>query len=324
MDAKCPSGSDCELLHMSRLQADGPHTSQEWSFMRLPMTSSVLRPLRRPTAAHATLPADIPRREFWMQNVASGRYATAIGLDDKMDDANIVLETSSTRAGLWHFVLVIEGADGDAHSDSGHFAIATGVAPRLASLDHYAQRRVLASTERFWPSNRHHMWSAIPRDGAFAFRNMASGRFLCQSRAMGVADTAPPTACDNPACLWRLVDPRTGELCRVLHDATANVVQSEITGLSLRFEEVRQAMPPQMLLRTQDAPADIVQRFTENLKVEHELVRAMLDSGYTAVMLGPQLVTGWKNGRISKIYFDDGDSILRMLKFKGKEKLSEV
>ncbi|EKM52547.1 uncharacterized protein PHACADRAFT_261044 [Phanerochaete carnosa HHB-10118-sp] len=306
MDAKCPSGSECDLLHMSHLQEDGPYASQEWSLMRLPTAPSIPRPPLTPTAALAT-PENITRRKFWLQNVASGGYAKATGLDSKTTNANVLLESSGERAGLWHFVLIAE------EPRSEHFAIVTGVAPRLATLDHYGQRCVLASAERFWPSDSHHVWTAILRDGAFAFRNRASGRLLYQGRTAGIVDTAPSTECDNPACLWRLIDPHTSEPCRVLYDATVNVALPEIAGL----EEGAQAVAPRMFLRTQDAPADVSQRFTESLEVEHELVRAMLNNGHTTVVLGPQCVMGWK-GRILKTYLDEEDSVLGKPKFKGK------
>ncbi|EKM52550.1 uncharacterized protein PHACADRAFT_261048 [Phanerochaete carnosa HHB-10118-sp] len=314
MDAKCPSGNDCELLHMSHLQASGLYTSQEWFLIRLPITSSV--PWMMSTAPHFAS-NDIPRRKFWLQNVASGRYMAAIGLDGNIDDGNIALEVDSARASLWHFVVTTEGAFWQAYPE--HFAIVTGMAPNLASLDHYAQRRVLANAKRYWTSDPHHMWKAIPRDGAFTFLNMASQCLLCQNRTAAVVDTAPPSTCDDPGCLWRLVDPRMGEPCRVLYDATANVVPPEIAGASEDVEESLQTVPPQILLRSQDAPADVVGRFAESLKAEHELVRGMLESGHTAVVLALRLVMGWKKGRISKIYLDDEDSTFGMPKFKGKE-----
>jgi len=249
--------------------------------------------------------------------VASGGYATATGLDDDRDDANIVLEMSGAQASSWHFVLTARDEFWDPHEE--HFAIVTGAAPRLASLDHYGQRRVLASAERFWPSDNHHMWKAVPRDGAFTFLNVASGRLLCLSRTAGV-DTAPPTANNNPACLWRLVDPRTGEPCKVLYDATANVVPPEIAGFSAETLEAQaRTVPPRMLLRTQRAPTEVAENFAQSLKVEHELVRGMLESEYAAIVLGPQLVIGWKGGRILKIHLQDEDSMLGMPKFKGKE-----
>lgn len=97
------------------------------------------------------------------------------------------------------------------------------------------------------------MWKSIPRDGAFSFRNMASKRLMCKSRTAGVADTAPLSACDNPACMWRLVDPHTRKPCRVLYDATANGVPPDVSGVPEAEEPKAHGIPPRLLLRTQNA-----------------------------------------------------------------------
>ena len=260
----------------------------------------------------------MPRRSFRLQNAASGGYATATGLDDKMDDSNALIEADAAGAGAWHFVFTTKDPAHDPHDEQ--FAIATaGAGARMATLDHYAQRHVLASADRFWPSDRQHMWKPIPRaGGAFSFRNAATRRLLCQSRVGGVVDTAPQSACDNPSCMWRLVDVDTGEVCRVLYDATVNVVPPEIAG-SAREEEVAPAPAPSMVLRTQDAPAEMAERFVESLRPEHDLIRGMLESGYTSLWLGPQMVMGYRDGRISETYFDDEDSTFGMPQFKGKD-----
>ncbi|GJF00172.1 hypothetical protein PsYK624_164510 [Phanerochaete sordida] len=234
-----------------------------------------------------------------------------------MDDANIMLDPDPARASPWHFVFTTKDAAGDQYEEQ--FAIVTGAAPRLASLDHYAQRSVLASAERYWPSDRQHMWKAVPRAGAFSFRNAASRRLLCQSRTAGVADTAPPSACDNPACLWRLVDPHTRAPCAVLYDATASVVPPEVSGVSEAEETKTQAVPPRLLLRTQEASSDVAERFAQSIKLEQDLVRGMVDGGYTAIVLGPQLVMGFKDGLITKTYLQDEGGMFGMPKFKAKD-----
>ncbi|GJE95732.1 RICIN domain-containing protein [Phanerochaete sordida] len=72
MDAKCANGSDCDLLHMSRLRADGPYISQEWSLTRLPTTPTVARPRPVPNAPHPA-PENIPRRQNVRKSGSPGR-----------------------------------------------------------------------------------------------------------------------------------------------------------------------------------------------------------------------------------------------------------
>ena len=317
MDSRCKTGDGCDYLHMSRLQRDRARASQEWSLTRLPSTPAVTRPALLPRTPQPT-PLHIPRRPFRLQNIASGGYATPMGLDDKMDDSNVLVETDAARAGAWHFVLATDVKDASCDPYEEMFAIATGAGPQLASLDHYAQRHVRASFDRFSPSTREHMWKVVPRDGGFSFLNMATKRLLCQSRTGGVVDTAPQSACDNPSCMWRLVDARTGEVCRLLYDAIVSVVVPELVGTAAEAVSAQSA-PPSMVLRAQEASSEMAERFVEGLKHEHDLIRDMLKSGYTAVVLGPQLVMGCKDGRISKTYLQDGDSMLGMPKFKGKD-----
>lgn len=316
MDAKCARGGNCELLHMGRLRSDGPYPSQEWSLMRMPRNATASRPSSIPHAPHP-VPEDLPRREYWLQNVASGAYASARGLDDMMDDANIVLDADQASASPWHFVYTTKDPRSDEYEEQ--FAIVTGTAPRLATLDHYAQRQVLASAERFWPSDHQHMWKAIPRaGGTFAFRNAGSRRLLCQSRVTGVADTAPPTACDNPACLWRLVDPHTGKLCKVLYDATVSIVPPELESGAADADVQALTAPPRLRLRIQDTSPEVAERFHESLKAEHDLVRGMLEAGYSSIVLGPQAVMGCKDGILAKTFLQDENAMFGMPNYKGQ------
>lgn len=259
----------------------------------------------------------LPRREFWMQNVASGGLLTATGLADNKDTANITVGTAAT-ASIWHFV---HTTDDRKNGERGEmFAIATGFASQCATLDHFRGRFITAKYARYWPENSCHMWKVLPRDGAFVFMNVRTGYLLAQSRAH-VGDVkvvaVPDTGLGSPESQWRLVDAATGQLCPVLYDSTLSTVPSELARSSTNAVSPGQSAENGML-RSEVASAGLLEQFVHSLTQEHETVREMLGSGYAALVVAPQLIRGARNGRVKDVSIQDEETVLGIQRLRDR------
>ena len=245
---------------------------------------------------------------------------SAINLEDDDDDEqpNIIVRDSFASGTNWHFVHTAEDREWCHHDDM--FAIAAGEYSRLATIDHWGGQHIAAYYGRFWPANEFHQWKVVPRDGAFVFRNLGSGQLLAQSKTEVVA--IPAKSLDDPACQWRLVDAKTGNLCRVLYDSTLSIMPPELGGpLTMPDPGFSVSSIPgaEPVIRTELAPPDLHRQFFDGLKHGHELVREMLKSGYASLVVAPQLVRGWKNGRVHDIVVREEETVLRLWKLKGKD-----
>lgn len=195
------------------------------------------------------------------------------------------------------------------------FAIVAGDPPTMGTLDHWGERHISVSSERFWPSNRYHMWKAIPRDGVFSFKNFATNRLLCQSRVTRLVDTAPMTAFGNPACKWKLFDSSSGEVSQVLYDSTLSILPPDISGPPPE-PTATQESTQRLTLRTEPASAEHRRKFLDGLKYEHDLMHEMLNSGYTSLVVAPLVVAGWRKGKVSQVKIADEESSFGLPKFK--------
>ena len=313
LDTKCVSNPQCDYLHTSRLQRDTPNPSQEWSLIRFRVPTSLPLSPRNATSTNESETDTLHRRRFYLQNVASGGYAAVVGMDDSMDDANVAIEHDVAAATPWYFMHTTKDPSLDPHDDM--FALVAGDPPLMGTLDHWGQKYITLSSERFWPSDRHHMWKVIPRDGAFTFKNFASGRLLCQSRVVRCVDTASIKAFNNPMCLWRLIDPSSKETCRVLYDSTLSILPRELSG-SFPKPTTIQESTQRLTLRTEPASIELQRKFVNSLEYGHDLVKEMLNSGYTSLTVAPLVIAGWRKGSVSLIKTLDEESSVGMHKFK--------
>lgn len=181
----------------------------------------------------------------------------------------------------------------------------------------------MASYGRFWPCNAFHQWKVIPRDGAFVFRNFATRQLLSQSMTSSDVIPTSATSLDNPACQWKLVDAISFSPCRVLYDSTLSIMPPELgvpvsETASTRLQGSPAVPPPQLVLKTESASPILHHQFFAGVKHDHELIREMLKSGYTSLMIAPQLVRGWKNGRVHDVTVREGETALRLWKLKGR------
>lgn len=316
MEGKCPAGLDCDFLHMTQLPQEGAHPAQEWQFVRFPDPSLPPQPTQSPSPSQRPPSTFLQRRKYCLQNVSSDRYALATGVEDGMDDPNVCTTSSLREATRWHFAYTTKDPEWPRFDDM--WALVVGD-PRSGqgTLDHFGQRHICASTERFWPSDRHHMWKAVPRDGAFSFKNLMSGRLLCQGRMAGVVDTAPPTAFDNPSCMWRLVDPDSGDVCRVLYDATASFLPPDLAGTPVE-SEAEPAGIQMLALRTETASEELRQQVYRHMEYRYDLMREMLKSGYTSLIVTPWRLSGWRMGQICHVQQQDEETALGLPKFRGR------
>lgn len=287
--------------------------SQEWSLVRLPFSVMRSQPsagLSMPSASGITL----PRRRFILQNAASGCFATVVASNGRT--SNVRLQNDLKAASSWHFEHTV--LDNGQYDDM--FAIVTSARPDgRCSLDHYGSRHIAANPGTYHPKDQFHMWKAIPRDGAFCFRNLATGRLLSQSSTSPVADTAAATLFNNTACQWRLVDATTGAVCPTLYDSALAIPPPELAG-SLSASIQPQFISAEPMLRTETASATMCRLFADGFKREHNMIREMLNSGYTSLVLAPRLITGWKVGvGIHDVTMRDEDLAFGLPKFRGKK-----
>ena len=243
---------------------------------------------------------------------------TATGLGDKMDDPNVIIESNAKAAGAWHFVHVTKDADGEWEQYDDAFAFVAGRAPLMATLDHFGAKHVVASYDRYWPSHSNHMWKPISRGGGtFSFKNIGTGRLLSQTRTTRLVDTAPTSAFENQACQWRLVDVTTDKPFSILYDSTEIILPEEYAGP--RTEALPMSNSRQHLtLRTEVASMETGKLFEESLKSDHALIREMLQTGYTSLVVVPQSISGWKDGRLTHIKLQDEEMAFGMPQFRGK------
>lgn len=313
LDAKCPAGSDCDYLHQTELSHRlGPTASQEWSLVRFPFSALPTSPSASLTQSHDTL----VRRAYKLQNVASGQFMAAIGLNSSTNEPNIVAKTDISDATSWYFIHTTEDQEWTRYDDV--FAIATGSGARRATLDQWFGHFIKASYGSFSTTNTCHMWRVIPRsDGAYTFRNFSTDHLLGQSQMTGEVAPTPATLSESPACQWRLVDAATGGVCRILYDPTLSIIPLELSTQPLSAPAT--FAPPEPLLRTESASPSLRRQFFDKIERDHELIREMLGSGYTSLVVAPQLVRGWKNGRVHNVVVQEEDEALRTWKLKGKD-----
>ena len=317
LDAKCPAGPDCDYLHQTELPMGGPAATQEWTLIRFPFSAPPQTPSLSspPSFTHDAL----FRRQFRLQNVASGGFAAALGLTNSKEEANVFITADVSAATPWYFMHTTEDQEWTRYEDT--FAIVTGQGgpSRPASLDHFFAEFIWATYGRFSPENTHHAWIVIPRDGAFVFRNFGSGKLLYGSDVGGPVVGTSATDIDSPACQWRLIDVTTEEVCPVLYDSTLSVVPPELGGAPPASASSMGLPSPQRLFaRTEAAPLSLQRQFFDQLEYEHEAVREMLKGGYTSLLVAPQLIRGCKAGRVRDVILRDESAVLRSWTLKGK------
>ena len=299
LDAGCPSGQDCNYLHMAEQSVDGPIKWQEWYLLRFSWSSLAPFPSITPfTPAPST--SDLPRRQYLLQNVASGGYATAIGLSDSVDAPNVVISGDAASATRWYFLHQRSDQWWTEREDA--FAIATRTSTRLATLDHFSMRHIQATYRRFMPQNVAHSWHVIPsrNGGAFVFANRASGKLLAQSQMAGPLAMLPVSEAESNTCHWRLVDATSSEVCRVLYDSGLTIAPPELAGPP----QVAMPVPVtgmQEVLRVKSATGAMQRQFAEWVRHEHEVIREMLRDGCTSLVVAPQLVRGWKGENVHEV-----------------------
>lgn len=313
LDGKCPAGDKCDYLHRTTLRMHSPVSSQEWSFIRFP-DPAVSSPLSTTLSVPSNSLQPMPRRLFRLQNASTGEYATATS--GNPEKGNITMQPDAAISTGWFFMHTAE----DNYECDDMFALVTGSAPALASLDHWGGSKVAVKPGSCWPTNGFHMWKAVPCGDAFCFRNRASGRMLCQPRGKHTLDTAAPVhAVVDPAARWRLVDARTGEVCKAVYDSALTIPPAELAGgVAMPVPETG-APAPEAGLRIQPAAARNCELFQHSLKREHAMVRDMLNNGYTALVIAPLLVTGWKStGEFFSVAVQDEAAMYGLPRFRGK------
>lgn len=302
---------------MTRLQPDALNMTREWSLIRIPIPTSLLSAPSTPSYRADIAVDNLPRRLFRLQNVSSGGFASAVGLRDKMDDPNIVIESNADQASSWFFAHGTRDSDDGGNKFEDAFAIVVGSPPLLATIDHYGGSHVVASYDRFWPTNQFHMWKPIPRDGAFTFKNVATGRLLCQSRVSPLVDTAPETAIDNPSCQWRLVDAVSGKPFSILYDSTEVILPPEYVSSAPETPALLKS-PQRLELRVEVAAPEIATRFLDTLKHDHRTIREMLKSGHTSLIVFPRYIIGWRDGRLTHVRSQEEELAFGLPHFRGK------
>jgi hypothetical protein len=293
LDAGCPAGrSHCDASHVTYIPQAGPYPSQEWVLVRLsfpfpgPLPSLGLAP---PSKSKPVLPDTLPRRTFRLQNVESGLYATIIR--NHLEGQNVVLQSDPYPETEWTFIHTMQS-----HPRIDMLAIASTVVP--VTIDHFGGGYVNAS--KCWSNNSFHSWIPIPRDGVFVFKNYATNRILCGTPQL-VVDTMPEGLIRKPACHWRLVDPQTEKACSVLYDSALSIVPPELAGPALRPPPPSTPSEPGLTLQITAATGEIDRNFNNGLRADHEMIRFLLKSGSSAVVLAPRVITGWLMGRVATV-----------------------
>jgi len=297
LDAGCPtSGNQCDSLHATSLNPDEPRGAQEWTLIRFPFTSLPPRPSllgHRLSPSLSAIAPTLPRRTLRLQNVSSGLYATfVVGRGER---PNIGLRAQPSPDSDWTFIHTMHVS-----ANPDMFAIAAASPHVRGTIDHWGASHI--NVNKYWPNNRFHGWVAIPRDGVFLFRNCHSGKLLCQSNKM-VVDTmvSEPLSMENPICQWRLVDSETGELCHVLYDSALTILPPDIAGPTPVQKLPAPAPSPGLTLRTTPATDEMHLNFFNSLQPSHEMIRYLLKSGCSALVVAPGVLTAWRLGSVSRI-----------------------
>lgn len=298
---------------MTRLR-DDPRASQEWTLIRLPSSSLPSRTLV-PSPWSPNPSVKLPRRRFVLQNVASGGFAT-VGTGNGRSP-NVCLQNDLKIASSWHFEHVV--VDNGQYDDM--FLLVTNTGPNeLCSLDLWGGRHIAANPGAYKPANGNHMWKAIPKDGSFCFKSYVNGQLLSQFANGQLVHVSPATSYNNLASQWRLIDPTTGVVCPILHDSALAILPPELPGSLITLEGQTQEPSAELMLRTEPASATTRRFFADSFKREHNMVREMLDTGYTSLVLAPRLISGWKVGvGLCDVTLRDEDFALGLPKFRGKK-----
>ncbi|KZV69411.1 hypothetical protein PENSPDRAFT_753385 [Peniophora sp. CONT] len=290
LDGYCPRDrSECDELHATAVCAPGPTASQEWHLIRLSSTTS--------TSLNTVIPDVVyPRRPLLLQNVLTGMLATRA---KNANGPNVVFTSSPSQTSFWSFVYT-ENHGGGARTDC--FAIESST-PNRSTIDHWAGMHI--NIFRFDPTNPHHTWAPVARDGFFIFRNVATGNLLAASRSQqGYVDTLPDIEREDPACHWRLLDATTREHVRVLYDSALTIMPPELAG---QATAAPQQTPVPLELRTGVASQEIRVAMLDSFAQEHDTIRAMLLEGCKALIVAPRMIAGWKNGRVKRVAIQASD-----------------
>ncbi|GJE91827.1 hypothetical protein PsYK624_079780 [Phanerochaete sordida] len=296
LDVRCPSGTGCDYLHRSEEPSDGPTASQEWTLIRFPWHAPTFRPSTFPEPFNG--PDHFYRREFLLQNIASGGFAAARGLTSQTTGPNVFLTADAADATPWWLLHTIyNGPSNQAFA----FATGQGQPSQRATLDHWGQRYISAARGKFAPDNICHLWVPVPYLGAFVLRNLASGSLLCGPLIGAKLQPAPPASIDDPTCRWRLVDAYTSAVCPVLYDATLSMMPSDLVGAPQPTPALSPEPSSALQLRTESASPALYNQLVAHLQSEHSVIREMLAGKQPAVVVMPQLLRGWKDGTIQEV-----------------------
>ncbi|GJE99857.1 hypothetical protein PsYK624_161310 [Phanerochaete sordida] len=315
LDARCPGGSGCDYLHRREEPNSGPTSSQEWTLIRFPWHVSPSAPFSFPEPSDTA--DSFHRREFLLQNIASGGFAVARGLKSSATGPNVFLTTDATEATPWWLLHTVDDHSGAIPQDAFAFATGQGPPSRRATLDHWGSHHISAVYGAFSPENICHMWIPIPYAGAFVIRNFASGRLLCGPRVGAALDLAPPTSAADPTCHWRLVDARTGAVCPVLYDPTLSIMPPDFAGTPPPAPAPSPV--PRLMLRTEDAPPALQRQLAEHLRREHSVMREMLAVDRAAAVVMPQMLRGWRDGAIQDVLVHPMEDLVQARQLKGSD-----
>ncbi|KIP03459.1 hypothetical protein PHLGIDRAFT_237460 [Phlebiopsis gigantea 11061_1 CR5-6] len=266
-----------------------PTASQQWSLTRIPfsLNPTVSSAARAPSSA-----AGLPRRRFVLQNVASGGFAAVRASNGNVP--NIAMQSEFRSATSWHFEHTVH--DDGRYDDM--FALVSGSTPNgLCTLDFFGAQHIAANFGAYSPRNPYHMWKVVPAptEGAFCFRHSATGRLLSQTSRKPLMDMAVSSTTSDTTCQWRIRDSVTGKSCPILYDSSLAIPPAEFAG-PLQFTAQPDEIPDVLVLRHALATEATCTLVADCLKREHAMIRDMLSSGYSSLVLAPRLITGWKTG----------------------------
>jgi hypothetical protein len=97
------------------------------------------------------------------------------------------------------------------------------------------------------------------------------------------------------------VDSTTGDAFPILYNAALTVLPPEFAGTGELRENAGLGARRDSVLRTMTASPGLHTEFVAGHRNEHELVRHMLGSGYSTLVVLPGTVAGWWNGRVHKV-----------------------